>query len=71
MPSDEISDEALRSKVINYEKQIVEREAVGDDADAGNERAKLKVFLRQQYELDSSRWAREPAWAAKADEACS
>ena len=61
VPSDEIADEELRGKVAAYEKRIVKREAAGDDADAEEKRAKLKVFLGQQYKLDSSRWARTPA----------
>ena len=67
MPSDEIVDEELRAKVIEYEKKIVRHEATGEDVE--DMRAKLQAFLEFEYKQDSSRWACAPESAVEAGQA--
>ena len=68
-PSEEIVDDALCSKVAQYEREIVALEAAGDDDGARQEREKLRVFLLQEYRKDASRWGRAQDWAEEKETA--
>jgi hypothetical protein len=64
-PSEETVDGALRVRVSEYEKEIVQLKEKGKSEEAELKREKLELFVRQEYRAGPARWAGLPAWADK------